>query len=476
MARCSDFNSTSDVGFLNNPFDWAIGAEELQYYRGSVVTVLVAVGALLLAGSCVVAGLIVVKSLPTQEALITLRLPSSVLPIVLLLSEVGTSSATSLLLSGEHSAGDVVMALMLLIPMFAFSGVYAYQVFRGPYTFVSVAHDRDVHHAHESLPKRLVKYLLNPTHEVTLVTTTKTHKVEDDGGLWMRRYFYFVDERRWAPFGPIEVAVGTLSNILEGIPMSDANKPFCVARPLCVLILLLGLMALLLWRPPNAVPLAQFTAIAMTGTMIVSCLVVVTNVIWSTDEIELTAVFVGGFASAATGVLGLVDVVGLLLSSLSPHMRGVLGLRSRSFAAAVLRKPQSGDDLDASLVAISASSPQPPLPLHALTSFSSSSSSPQNLQTSQHMVDSSMLTPLQTPRNVSNRRERYDDEDDEMACRRGLPPRESEETNKRRQKEEEGIDDEEDRIVAEIIHKLDKFEQTREAGKMSDDNGEVSLL
>ena len=42
MLTCSAFNPVEGVGFVNNPFNWAPGREELQYHRGSVLTALLA--------------------------------------------------------------------------------------------------------------------------------------------------------------------------------------------------------------------------------------------------------------------------------------------------------------------------------------------------------------------------------------------------------------------------------------------------
>jgi hypothetical protein len=85
MLRCSEFDAFEEVGFINNPINWAVGREELQYYRGSVVTVFIALcGVSMLMLWVIVAIKTCSASAPNWSSVIDImRLPS--LPLVAVL-------------------------------------------------------------------------------------------------------------------------------------------------------------------------------------------------------------------------------------------------------------------------------------------------------------------------------------------------------------------------------------------------------
>eukprot|EP00658_Telonema_sp_P-2_P052792 TRINITY_DN41075_c0_g1_i1.p1 TRINITY_DN41075_c0_g1~~TRINITY_DN41075_c0_g1_i1.p1 ORF type:complete len:111 (-),score=18.62 TRINITY_DN41075_c0_g1_i1:124-456(-) len=60
---------------------------------------------------------------------------------------------------------------------------------------------------------------------------------------------------RQALYGALELVGGTLTNILEGIPITTSDRTVCIARPACIMVISSTLFALLLWKSPNSVRL-----------------------------------------------------------------------------------------------------------------------------------------------------------------------------------------------------------------------------
>ena len=117
-----------------------------------------------------------------------LRLPSVALPAVLLLSEVGVSSAVTLVLYEGSEASDVVLGLAVLFLLVGYMVLQAVRVLRGRYTVERV----------DAADQSVLQYVLDPTHEVDATDER-----------WVRRNFYFVDGRSWPQFGVAQVHSGT---------------------------------------------------------------------------------------------------------------------------------------------------------------------------------------------------------------------------------------------------------------------------
>ena len=270
MMRCSEFDPDNSLSFVNNPTGWAIGESGLRNQRGSAATVLVA---LCVMSVCVLVSVGVLTATKKSEggvggAVDLLRLPSVALPAVLLLSETGVSSAVTLVLYKASEGSDVVLGLVVLFVLVGYMVLQVVHVLRGGY------HVKRVRATRQSV----LQYVLDPTHEV--VATDER---------WVRRNFYFVEGRSWPLFSVIEVAAGTLSNVLEGIPLTVSVGGLCAARPGCILVMSVGLLVLLL------------------------C------------------------------VFGMLELVALLLAVIPPTV-SVLGLRSRTLEDVIMRGAVDEDD------------------------------------------------------------------------------------------------------------------------------------
>ena len=214
--------------------------------------------------------------------------------------------------------------------------------------------------------KRLLWYFLEPTHDVILRTkpiTTSDLVVESEmdtdsdrdgetgnntssfsskdhtggqqkdllpqdmspGERWLRHNYYFVAEKRWATFGAIEVIGGTLANILEGIPLTTTSVWMCIARPACILAIMLGTFILLIWKVPMAVRIQQWCAVVVIGGMLVASVIVTWNSITPSEDLELVAGYVGSFVMGATMILSIVEIVVMILTYI-PSIRSLLSL------------------------------------------------------------------------------------------------------------------------------------------------------
>ena len=326
MMRCSEFDPAEELSFMNNPTGLPVGASGPRYQRSSAVTVLVALGGMTVILSAAVGGLIKFGECDGRAAVDLLRLPSSVLPIILILSEMGVSSAATLIVYDPGNGGDVVLGLTVLCPFLGFVVLQALRVVNGNYRIERVKHA-------EEGKQTIVQYLLDPTHEIGSANEQ-----------WVRRNFYFVDGRSWPLFGVVEVTIGLVSNILEGIPVTSSLTGLCAARPACILGMSLVLIAILLYRVPNAVRLSQASAVVTTALMCTCSAVVLANVVSPSEMTESGATYLGLVVSVVNGALGLLEVVGLLLTVV-PQLGSPFDLKSRTLEAAISRVTISGSEV-----------------------------------------------------------------------------------------------------------------------------------
>ena len=227
MMRCTEFDPDDNLSFVNNPFEWAIGESGLRYQRESAATVLIALCVMYVGATVGVGVAAAIKADGLGGAVDLLRLPSCALPAVLLLSEAGVSSATTLVLYEGSEASDMMLGLAVLFLLVGYMVLQAVRVLGGGYRIEKVSATR----------QSVLQYALDPTHEVDC---------QDER--WVRRNFYFVEGRSWPLFSVVEVACGTLSNMLEGIPLTVSAGGLCIARPACILVMSLVLLVLLVWR------------------------------------------------------------------------------------------------------------------------------------------------------------------------------------------------------------------------------------
>jgi hypothetical protein len=161
-------------------------------------------------------------------------------------------------------------------------------------------------------------------------------KKRDEGEVWLRRNYYFVVERRWAPYGALEVIGGTLINMLEGIPLTTTSRTLCIARPVCVMLISTFLLVLLVWKVPNAVRVQQWcTLFVMSGTILMTGFAV-GNAVSPAATMELTAACVGLVVVAISMLLSTLDMM-VMLATYVPILRKILSLRAVGLQSTVNR-------------------------------------------------------------------------------------------------------------------------------------------
>ena len=132
MLRCSEFDAQDEVDFVSNPFGWAVGRADLQYQRGSLVTVTI-VMCCVVAACCAVVCVIWVRNPGSGlvGALGEARLPSVMVVPVLLSSSMALPPATSMLLYGGSSGGDRAFAACVMVPLWGYLCLFAYRATLG---------------------------------------------------------------------------------------------------------------------------------------------------------------------------------------------------------------------------------------------------------------------------------------------------------------------------------------------------------
>ena len=327
MLYCFEFEPEEEVGFVNNPFGWAIGRSELQYHRGSVATALIATWILLGCISCILVAVRVCGNVKKWgDACGTLRLPSLPLIPLLLLNEVCVSSAVSMLFYGGSDSTDIVLSLSMLIILCGYMGMYVFQtVVSGRYITVELV---PVPSTKAGCVSRIIRYIVQPTHDVVLLPS------HNEG--WLRRNYYFIAERRWATFGALEVVAGTLVNMLEGIPITTANRKLCIARPACVMVITALLLMLLIWKVPNAVRMQQWCSlVVMTGMMLTACLATA-NAVSPSSNLELSTSYIGMIVVGISMILGIIDTLVLVITYV-PIICELLSLNPRGLNSTIER-------------------------------------------------------------------------------------------------------------------------------------------
>jgi hypothetical protein len=379
MLRCSEFDAEEEVQLLNNPASWAVGPSELQYQRGSLLLCLMLLGG---AAATFVLIVTVVKLLGVGvhswgDAATAVRVPSVVLVVVAFAAEMGVGSASSALLYtrfGPTVATDYVLALVCVVPVWAYVGLYGYQVTWGMRVDVvpvgtpgskecstaidllkednpvnptgvgaSDSSDEGDDYRHEQdtvraisrrgLWRRVMVYALEPTH----VPCVKGHGVADQGiaadadlgaeERWLRRNYYFIADRRWAAYGAIEVAVGSIVDVIDGIPLTTRNPAACIGRPAAMVVLLTGLLVALVWKKPYSVRLQLWTAFVVVALLLAASITVTANVMAVNSELDAFSNALISVAGLIIAIFSALDAV-LVLLTLAPVFRRLLGLHA----------------------------------------------------------------------------------------------------------------------------------------------------
>jgi hypothetical protein len=351
MLKCSEFGPKAEVDFIKSPLGWAYGREEMQYYRGSVLTALVAMGVVCV---FVLSALLITVMLNNSQqtpsssgrriitAIGILRLPSVPLVSVVLLGEMCVSSATALLFYKYSVGVDIAIALGALVPLFVYVGVYVYQtVLSSRYmVMTAVLTNEESALINGGRCSRFIRYICQPTHDLVILEIQDSEGNHDGNKLvrregWLRRNYYFVAERRWPLFGSVEVLCGTITNMLEGIPLTTTSRLLCIARPACVLLMSIVLLAMLVLMVPNSVPLQQWCSLLIMGGMVVTSAIATANAVSPSGNLELTTGYAGAVTVGASMVLGILEIMILCVAWLPP-LRNLLSLRPRGLQSTII--------------------------------------------------------------------------------------------------------------------------------------------
>ena len=530
MIRCSEFEPSDEVGFINNPLNWPVGNEVLQYVRGSMVITLLAGAAIIVVVAVAVAGMVMwgsdssgvivegsgVRSLRgrVRAAFTVLRMPSSPLVAVILVSEVSLGPASTTLMftfygdvadsrTLDEKIADCVMAAVLAGTVLAYFAWFVWQVAPcslrrhgisvAPLDSVAAARNSDT--AEPFLPetpvaatevtsrpnpsslKRALAYLIEPTSEIVVAGSV----VDEDGAResnetaapqqvnerWLSRNYYFIADKRWPLFGPLEVAVGSVViNILDGIPLTTANHGLCVARPAVSLAVVLTLLVVLLVKRPNAVRLAQGSAIGITVCLTATCALILANAVAPSERIELVASYMGSVLGIISTLLGVFEMISLLLTYV-PSLRTFLSLRVRGLQASLLAsaerrkecamKQKKNQQLEGHDTA--ASTPQP------LLLYSSSLAPPHR----EHDSSSATSPAASNPRH--NQKFHIDLDDGDVLATAAVRPLPIDEDDSysielhELPSSELTCDSEDNAAVAEILEEMDAFEREKRVSR-----------
>ena len=351
MLECSEFDPTSTVDLISNPFSWAVGREELQYQRGSLLIALITLLCALVVCVCVVTGYFLSDmGAGLDEAMQRARFPSLPLAAVLLLCEVAVSPSMNVLLYSGSQPGDYVLAFAVLVPLGAYLGLYAFRSSIGMQVIIEeLPGDSEERMKMGGKAGLLLRYFLEPTHCPVAIGTRKEAMQNDDDddkrdlydddrqGLldtkaserWLRGNFYFVVEKRWAFYGAAEAIIGPIVGLIEGIPLTSSNTAACIARPAAMCVLLAVLLFLLVWKHPFAVRLQQWTSLIVTSGLLVASTLVVTNAAAPSETLQEGAARTISAVSVIIMFFGLLDVVAVIMT-LIPSISLKLGLKPRS--------------------------------------------------------------------------------------------------------------------------------------------------
>ena len=224
MARCDEFDPTEPVDLINNPFGWAVGPEELQYQRGSLVLVFIVLCIVLV---MITISLVVVVAMDssstsvfirtmrreddddddegtetddledenitnqqpssllyrTRRALTKLRFPSTPFVVMVFASQMATTSVASMwgyTDSSSRPVSDCILGVAAFLPIYGYMVLYAYEstinikvhnerkLTKDNTTTFEL--DRNVINKPPPPPsfiQRCAKYLLEPTHHAS---------------------------------------------------------------------------------------------------------------------------------------------------------------------------------------------------------------------------------------------------------------------------------------------------------------------
>ena len=154
--------------------------------------------------------------------------------------------------------------------------------------------------------------------------------------VWLQRHYFFVAERRWIAYGAAEAILGSLVDIVEGIPVTSRSLVACAFPPATMAVMLIVLFTLLLWKWPFAVRIQQWGSIAVVGLLGLAATLVTVNIFVASVELEEVCGYLLLISSILITIFSVLDIIAWLLM-LFPFLREKLGLRPVSLSTALAR-------------------------------------------------------------------------------------------------------------------------------------------
>ena len=381
MLRCAEFDPEDEVDFVSNPGGWAVGRPSLQYERGSLLLVTILMGCVLFVAGCVVGVMYLRGDRRAGGWMVAIgeaRLPSLLVIPVLVSSSMGLPSGTTILFYSDSSALDYLLAIVVMVPLWGYLLLFAYRCTYGmrvelapiPPPSPSPATDDtdntatergEVSSVGKSGLQRLARFMMEPTYgpvvpsvraRIFNADVLNNNNNDDDAGdgvrvveeredpeapePWLRRNYFFVADRRWAGYGGVEAIVGSLVDMLEGIPITTRSVPACIARPAAMCLLLVIMMLLLVFKWPNSVRFQQYSALSVTALLLVANILVVINAAIVAPDLEAVAGQLIGVVSLIIVILSMLDLLATL-ASIIPAIRRSMGITGTSLTASIGR-------------------------------------------------------------------------------------------------------------------------------------------
>ena len=418
MLRCVEFDPTDEVDRINNPPMLAVdglGNDDveralLSFRRGSAVIGLCVIGMvfLLVFASSFVRIHMNGGASTWRTAFLTLRLPSSLLPVSLLVGEMSSGSSVALLLyhpangdefsrSGIQAGTDAALAIVVFCVPWVVFGYYAFASTVGchvvtapipeeessdeekpshpedrgtellPVSSVSPASSDDespikmtVRQTRLGRFRAAVRYMLEPTHGPVLPSNAIYDEEQEE--VWLQQHYFFVAERRWIAYGAAEAIVGSLVDVIEGVPLTSRSLTACAGKPAAMGALLLVLVVLLLWKRPMAVRVQQWGALSTNLLLLLGSALITANVFAASERVEDAASYVIMMSSLLIAAFSLMDLLCWLMMMFPSFGRWVGLHRFSSLGSALTfmrteaRKDRVPNSLLSSLTSLNLSS------------------------------------------------------------------------------------------------------------------------
>ena len=326
LIRCEPRDLTAEQPLLANPFNIALGRPEGQYSRGGILS-----GAIVLMCLCVViCGLVVPSKLvglrrehaaymstltdagdeevlpaPTwRDAITHTQLPGLLLVPMALVGESWVPNGATLVSMPGATAGDIALGVFALGGFTAYLGHLLATTMRvdavrvrplraekqrlsGIGHFVQYWLHSPVLLVPEGLgggdaegggggewespSRQQYSELLSYRSVRRILAGEEGPKLQGSLG-WFLRYGPYADELNFMWFKSIEVTLGSVVNLMDGVVTSS-----CFVRGFAVLVAVAAVLLIMAFKRPLAVPAQQLTTTVVYGSMLLAATVVVAN-------------------------------------------------------------------------------------------------------------------------------------------------------------------------------------------------------